>query len=264
MAETTIEWASGRRADGSVIPGYTFNPVIGCSKISPGCQNCYAAVETFTRVQRAKGRELWGDAGERHVTSKGNWAKPLAWNKEAEAMGERRKVFCASLSDWLEDRPEWIHPRASLLYLIRQTPWLDWLLLSKRVDGWRARMQEVVDIERVGSHDGHILAHQWLNGLAVPENVQLGVTVENQKWADARREAFKEILARVKFVSYEPALGPVDWAGWEFVDQIISGGESGNNARPSHPNWHRSTRDWCNANGKTYFFKQWGSWKPFS
>jgi protein gp37 len=91
-------------------------------------------------------------------------------------------------------------------------------------------------------------------------NVDLGVSVENQEWADKRREAFRATTAGRKFVSYEPALGPVDWRGWEFVDQIISGGESGPRARPTHPDWHRATRDFCAAHGIAYFFKQWGEW----
>lgn len=91
-------------------------------------------------------------------------------------------------------------------------------------------------------------------------NVWLGVSVEDQTRADERREDFANTPAAVKFVSYEPALGPVDWSGWEFVDQIISGGESGPKARPSHPDWHRASRDFCAANGIAYFFKQWGEW----
>jgi protein gp37 len=93
-------------------------------------------------------------------------------------------------------------------------------------------------------------------------NVWFGVSIENQQRADERREALRAAPAAVKFVSYEPALGPVNWDGWEFVDQIISGGESGDDARPSHPEWHRATRDFCQAHSIPYFFKQWGEWLP--
>jgi protein gp37 len=96
-----------------------------------------------------------------------------------------------------------------------------------------------------------------------PDNVWLGVSVENQDAADERREDLERCPAAIKFVSYEPALGPIDWMGWEFVSQIISGGESGPGARPSHPDWHRATRDFCQANGIAYFFKAWGAWAPF-
>lgn len=93
-------------------------------------------------------------------------------------------------------------------------------------------------------------------------NVWLGVSVEDQQRADERREDLRNTPAAIRFVSYEPALGPVDWTGWEFVDQIIGGGESGPNARPAHPDWFRATRDFCAANGIAYFFKQWGAWAP--
>ena len=94
-------------------------------------------------------------------------------------------------------------------------------------------------------------------------NLWLGVSVENQAAADERREQLERCPAAVKYVSYEPALGPVDWTGWEFVSQIISGGESGPGARPSHPDWHRATRDFCQKHGIAYFFKAWGAWVPF-
>jgi protein gp37 len=96
-------------------------------------------------------------------------------------------------------------------------------------------------------------------------NIWLGTSVERQKEADERREPMRKLSAAgwTTFVSYEPAIGPVDWTGWEFTDQIISGGESGRrDPRPSHPDWHRATRDFCQANGIAYFFKQWGEWLP--
>jgi len=95
-------------------------------------------------------------------------------------------------------------------------------------------------------------------------NVWLGVSVEDQTRADERREDFRNTPAAVKFVSYEPALGYVNWAGWSFVDQIIGGGESGPNARPSHPQWFRDTRDWCSAEGVHYFHKQNGEYASVS
>jgi protein gp37 len=100
----------------------------------------------------------------------------------------------------------------------------------------------------------------WLND--TPRNIWLGVTAENQQAADERREYLRHCPAAIKYVSYEPAIGPIDWTGWEFVDWVISGGESGSRARPSHPDWHRDTRDFCQRNGIAYFFKQWGAWAP--
>jgi protein gp37 len=97
-----------------------------------------------------------------------------------------------------------------------------------------------------------------------PPGVWLGTSVENQEWADKRRADFSGVPAAVRFVSYEPAIGAVDWTGWEFVDWIISGGESGRKARPSHPDWHRATLRFCEDHEVAYLFKQWGEWAPVS
>ena len=97
-----------------------------------------------------------------------------------------------------------------------------------------------------------------------PQNAMLGVSIENQQEADKRREHMRAIAEAgwQTWVSYEPALGPVDWTGWEFIKWMVSGGESGKDARPSHPDWHRSTLDWCQLHRVPYFFKQWGAWAP--
>jgi protein gp37 len=93
-------------------------------------------------------------------------------------------------------------------------------------------------------------------------NVFIGCTAENQERADELRPHMQQIAAAgwKTFVSYEPALGPVDWTGWEFLKQLISGGESGHKARPSHPAWHRGARDFAAKHGIAYLFKQWGEW----
>jgi hypothetical protein len=95
-------------------------------------------------------------------------------------------------------------------------------------------------------------------------NVFIGCTAENQERADELRPHMARIATAgwKTFVSYEPALGPVDWTGWEFLKQLISGGESGHKARPSHPDWHRGARDFAAAHGIAYLFKQWGEWSP--
>jgi protein gp37 len=258
MGVTKIEWAD-----------YTFNPWMGCTKISPACANCYAAVETPVRVLRGQGVELWGDRGERRRTSEANWREPLKWNKRAICMNcgfaevigsddcrkcgmefgavnrRRPRVFCASLADVFEDHrtimPGW---RADLGRLIQNTPDLDWLLLTKRPENVMRMLPDF-----------------WINlskPYGMPRNIWLGTTVENQEQADKRRASFEAIPAQIKFVYYEPALGPVNWDGWEFVSQIISGGESGKGARPAHPGWFHATRDWCIANRKAYFHKQHG------
>ena len=270
MGQTSIEWTSYRKSDGTIVPGYTLSPVIGCAKKSPGCKFCYAEHDTPARVARSQGLELWGVDAARKPASESYWKQPHAWNRAAQRDGAPRLVFVASQSDWLEDRIEWAMPRAQLLMTILQTPNLIWLLLSK--EPWNFK-KLVLDAARYwNKYDKmaeRLIAEWTLSGSVedierrVFPNVRLGVSVENQEWADKRREAFAA-LPGSKFVSYEPAIGPVDWTGWEFVDQIISGGESGKDKgiRPSHPDWHRATRDWCKANGKAYFFKQWGEWRP--
>src|SRR5690349_7465213 len=119
-AETQIEWCH-----------HTFNPWIGCTKVDPLCDHCYASVETFPRVQRGKGRELWGADADRHVTSAANWRLPLRWNREAREAGERRRVFCASLADVCEDRRDLDVPREWLWSLVRLCESLDFMFLTK-------------------------------------------------------------------------------------------------------------------------------------
>src|ERR1700751_3262860 len=102
---------------------HTFNPWVGCSRISPGCVNCYA--ESQNKFYKWNGGE-WGPGAPRKITSEANWQKPIRWNEEAGATGERHRVFCASLADWADaEAPD--GQRERLFSLIRQTPNLDWL-----------------------------------------------------------------------------------------------------------------------------------------
>ncbi len=238
--QTNISWCD-----------HTFNPVIGCCKISAGCANCYALTLMETRYKRAQ----WGPNTRRVRTSSSNWKKPLQWNASAKATGKRAKVFCASLSDVFEDHPDWVQPRADLFDLIAQTPYLDWLLLTKRIEGWEDRLHEVV---REASDGGDMLASQWLDGDA-PDNIWLGTSVENQAAADKRIPELITIPAQVHFLSCEPLLGPVDINEyWPDIEWVIVGGESGHNARPMHPKWVSNLADHCQERGVKFFFKQWG------
>jgi protein gp37 len=231
----------------------TFNPWIGCAKVSAGCANCYAE----TLMDKRMGRVEWGVNGTRVRTSDAYWRQPLKWNREAWKIG-RRRVFCASLADVFEDRPELSPWRTDLFALINATPHLDWLLLTKRPENV---------IEMV----------VWdAPGCKLPDNVWLGTSVENQEQADKRIPLLLTIPASVRFLSMEPLLGRVDFRkvpGFNRVDLnlrgwwVIVGGESGHNARPMHPEWARSIRDQCQAAGVPFFFKQWGEWHhdpPFS
>lgn len=243
MGENTkIEWAK-----------HTFNPVIGCEKVSPACKHCYA--ESWAK--RTGHPELW--RGERRRTTAANWRKPLKWNAAAEAVGKQESVFTASLGDWAEDHPVWDEARPDLWALIRDTPWLLWLMLTKRPQNVRG-----------------LLPDDW--GAGYP-NVAIGVTVENQERADERIPHLLTIPAALRFLSMEPLLGPVDlrrvnpWDDFHTdaldtpdpackVHWVIAGGESGGKARPSHPDWFRSLRDQCAETSTAFHFKQWGEWAP--
>lgn len=218
---------------------HTFNPWIGCQKVSPGCDNCYAEA----LMDKRWGKVQWGPHGERKRTSAANWKLPLRWDRAAAAAGKRAKVFCASLADWLDNQVprEW---RYNLWELIDATPNLNWLLLTKRIENY------------------HALAPWHLN--RYPKNVWLGITAEDQKHYDRRMKILVTIPAALRFVSYEPALGPIEevYVGGHAPDWIIMGGESGANARPMDLDWARDLRDRCEEAEIAFHFKQWGGSRP--
>ena len=257
-ANTKIEWAD-----------HTFNPWIGCTKVSPACDNCYAKAWD-DRFAGAAGTSHWGAGVARKRTSAANWQEPLRWNAKAKATGVRQRVFCASLADVFDNEvdPKW---RESLLALIAHTPHLDWLLLTKRI----------------GNVAGMLPAH-W--ACCPHPNVWIGATIVNQEEADRDIPKLLAVPAAKRFLSMEPLLGPVDISHWAYdrdaavdacmngpaacneyqarasldpcIDWVIVGGESGPNARPMHPDWARSLRNQCQAAGVPFLFKQWGEWCP--
>ena len=232
---------------------HTFNPWRGCTKVSAGCANCYAERQS---LRNPKVLGIWGDEGNRVIAAESYWQQPLKWNTAAKAAGERHRVFCASLADIFEDRPELLEPRCRLYDLIADTPSLDWLLLTKRPENFK-----------------RLIPRDW--GRAPRENVWLGVSVEDQKNADLRIQPLMEFPARVKFLSAEPLLGrivlPEEFLLPDFADDdprhtkrwVIVGGESGPKARPMHPDWARQLRDDCDPLGVPFHFKQWGEWLPY-
>lgn len=293
MAENSkIEWTD-----------HTFNPWVGCTKVSPACDHCYA--EGWAK--RTGQDQLW--AGERRRTSTANWKEPLRWNRKAEVTGVRAKVFCASLADVFDNQvpDEW---RVDLWRLIEATPNLDWLLLTKRPQNAGRMMMEARRALLGADVDDRHVAWPW-------HNIWLGTTVENQKEADRRIPNLLNTPAAKRFLSCEPLLGPVNlrrldidgegeinclhpatereiwddaWApdatgmsleeaieSWEDeggtyppsdarkpgIDWVICGGESGPSARPMHPDWARQLRDQCQDAGVPFFMKQWGEWQPF-
>jgi protein gp37 len=235
---------------------HTFNPWWGCTRVSPGCVHCYA--ETFDRRVHGKDNKAhWGVKAGRRFFGDKHWNEPLRWNAAAAKAGVRRRVFCASMADVFEDRPELVEHRIRLFLLIQNTPWLDWQLLTKRPEN-------MVRLAREAGWDG-----DW------PENVWAGCTAEDQQRADERIPELLQVPAAVLFLSCEPLLGPVNlrgnlyrngmWVnGQRRVDLVIVGGESGHGARPMHPDWARSLRDQCVAAGVAFHFKQWGEYRPDS
>jgi protein gp37 len=226
---------------------HTFNPWIGCTRVSPGCVNCYAEKLAASRMGVA-----WGPGAERRVTSASYWKQLQRWDRKAAKENERRRVFVASLADVFdEEAPE--GQRTRLYVEINKCPHLDFLLLTKRPQNWLT-----------------MLPSKWL--FEWPANVRLGFTAEDQTRLVERlvhtrslRMAYDHIP--MMFVSYEPALGPLDLilsCAFMDVDQVIAGGESGTHARPAHPEWFQDVRDECVSAGCAFFFKQWGEWLPAS
>lgn len=216
---------------------HTFNPWWGCAKVSPACDSCYA--ETWAK---RTGHDVWGSDSPRRFFGEKHWSEPLLWNKAAQVAGIRRKVFCASMADVFEVRLDLNPARERLWALIKATPWLDWLLLTKRADF----ILELIPLE--WEHDP-------------PSNAWFGVTAENERMAALRLGHLREFKANpLPWVSYEPALGPVDWNPYlDFVRWIIFGGESGASPRKSEARWAASTLIQCRSEGAAFFNKQAGS-----
>ncbi|MEA2841828.1 MAG: hypothetical protein QOF41_3158 [Methylobacteriaceae bacterium] len=228
MAEhSKIEWTD-----------HTFNPWTGCTKVSPGCDHCYA--EAWSK---RSGHVKWGNFPRKRTTSD-YWKGPRIWNNRADrffvAYGRRQRVFCASLADVFDNKVpgEW---RGDLFSLIAKCPSLDWLLLTKRPQ-----------------NIGKMLPRNWGSGYP---NVWLGMTAENQQQFDLRWPVLAAIEASVRFVSYEPAIGPLRLpSSATRLHWLICGGESGASSRPLQPQWVRDVITDCRHLGIAPFMKQWGSY----
>src|SRR5579871_5928034 len=241
---------------------HTFNPWWGCSRVSPACRFCYADAQA-----KRYGHDVWRRHGDRRMLSDANWAKPLKWNREAEAAGVPAKVFCASMADVFEDHPQVAEPRKRLWNLIEATPWLRWQLLTKRIENVAGMVP-------------------W--GNSWPRQVWIGTSVENQKYARERIPTLQGIPAHVRFLSVEPMIGPVDlepWLprpfereqlGYEFyppgcdvygngkilipglpLSWVIIGGESGGSKRREmDPAWLSALAFQCHSAGVPVWVKQ--------
>jgi protein gp37 len=254
MAEhSTIEWTH-----------HTWSPWIGCQKVSPACDGCYAEHLMDTRM----GRVEWGPHGERKRTSDAYWRGPVVWNRAAAAAGRIERVF-PSLCDPFDNQAD-PAVRRDFFDLIRSTPRLQWLLLTKRP-------QNIVKMADAAG--------------GLPANAAIGTTCEDQLRANLNvrflLDAARDLRPAFTFVSAEPLLGPIDFtrivygtadgfrierdalkaSSIERIDWVITGGETSqgkHTARPAHPDWFRKIRDQCAEAGVPFLFKQWGDWTPSS
>lgn len=219
----------------------TFNAWIGCQRVSEGCVHCYA--EALDARKRWGGVTHWGPTAPRRRTAASTWAKPITWNAKAKKLGVRPRVFCSSLADVFEDRAEIVPWRQDLFDLIRKTPQLDWLLLTKRPE----------NIQRLWP----VLSLGW--GARFWPNVWLGTTVENAKRAVDRIDVLSSIDAAVRFLSIEPLIEHPGTLDLRRIDWAIIGGESGPGARPFNIGWARDLVRQARAVGTAPFVKQLGA-----
>lgn len=232
---------------------HTHNEWLGCSKISTGCDNCFAETLMDKRYHRVE----WGQrktettvpsVGTRSLTSEANRRKPFTWQRKAAEFyavhGRRQRVFCSSLSDIFDNQVsrEW---RAGLFRTIEGTPDLDWLLLTKRPE----------NIGRMIDDCG------WFR--KIPRNVWLGTTCEDQAAYDKRWPILARFHVHVRFISYEPAIGPLTILNHkEKPDWLICGGESGQGHRNMPLPWAYRIMDECDENFVPFFMKQLSGTRP--
>ena len=289
MSDTSaIEWCDA-----------TWNWVMGCTKVSPACVNCYAEVSTPSRTMGIE----WGDQAERRVARNATFNAPLKWNKKpwvCDRCGwftndidnahvcigtgpggfHRRRVFSLSLGDWLDNKiPVSVLARA--LNIVRLCPNLNFLLLTKRPQLFFSRMSNVAIYRDIAGKP--VIDVDWVNAWACrnepPPNVWIGTSVEDKQRADERIPELLKIPAKVRFLSCEPLLGPIRLPltkpkplyDAEYGDQheyaevpngidwVIVGGESGPKARPCNIGWVRDIKNQCKAASVPVFVKQLGS-----
>jgi protein gp37 len=284
-SSTKIEWT--RSDDGTA--GATWNPVTGCTEVSPGCDRCYA--KTFAERWRGTPGHYYEHGFDVQLRPD-KLDQPLRWTRP-------RRIFVNSMSDLFHDQVSDAYI-ATVWAVMALSPHHTFQVLSKRHGRMRSLLSSVVFDSLVRDEVNRLLdAGAAFPNSCEPEghrldwplsNVWLGVSAENQMWADIRIPALLDTPAAVRFVSAEPLLGPIDLIGqlcetcdadveapqcntcyrrWWIrpdranrIDWVIVGGESGPGARPMHPDWARSLRDQCRVAGTAFFFKQWGNWIP--
>lgn len=270
---TSIEWTR----DAAGTPGASWNPVTGCSPVSPGCDHCYAA----GIAHRFAGTSAYPD-GFAITLRPDRLEQPLRWLRP-------RRIFVNSMSDLTHrDVPDQYIARIFAVMALGAQH--TYLILTKRPGRLRSLLSSKAFTDEVLVQTGLLAATRNLScpppqGLSWPlPNVWLGVSVESEKWKH-RIQQLLQTPAAVRFASCEPLLGPLllcscDGAKFEVtrhpllisancplhgttrLDWVIVGGESGAGARPMHPAWARSLRDQCVVTSTPFFFKQWGEWSP--
>ncbi len=249
---TNIEWTDE-----------TWNPITGCQKVSPGCKNCYM-YRTYPRL-KAMGQASYQKTPDQVTLVSNLLNKPLEWKRP-------RRVFVCSMSDLFQDDvPDgFIY---DVFLTMAAAPQHTFQVLTKRPE----RVAALVRSFQCAIKDDLAMFKHAPAPWPLP-NVWIGTSVESQEYT-SRLDHLAEVPAAVRFVSYEPALGPVDFSPWlglcqpgtrpsecgtheQTLDWVIAGGESGPGARPAHPGWFRTVRDQCQAAGVPFFFKQWGEWFP--
>lgn len=271
----------------------TWNPIRGCSRVSEGCRNCYAeriAARFSGPGQPYEGLAKRVDEYDQKTSQlvyigQPRWTgdvrliedaldAPLHWKKP-------RRVFVNSMSDLFHEKVlwQWINRIFAVMAACPQHTFQILTKRAKQMQSWTRMVEELVPR---GGCTPWLIDWPGKNGEAVTSkwplpNVWLGVSVEDQATADERIPLLLQTPAAVRFVSYEPALGPVNFNPWfgniergadsntfltRGIDWLICGGESGPGARPMHPDWARAARDQCAAAGVPFFFKQWGEWLP--
>lgn len=227
--QSTIEWTDS-----------TWNPVTGCTEVSPGCDNCYA--RTFSErwrgipghhYEQGFDLRLWPDRLEH----------PLKWKKP-------RRIFVNSMSDLFHrDVPDDFILR--VFEVMRRADWHTYQVLTKRP----ARLSRLV------SQIGHLFSNETCSVQTWPANVWIGVSIESIAYS-WRVNYLKEVPAAVRFISAEPLLGSLKQLDLRGIQWVITGGESGANARECNPAWVRELRDLCELSQTAFFFKQWGGRTP--
>ena len=217
--ETKISWTQ-----------HTWNPWRGCTKISPGCKNCYMYTAQLKQARITGNAETWNPFKVLKTTT---WGEPARWQREAAAAGRIDRVFTCSWSDFFhEDADHW---RVKAWLTIRNCPNLHFQILTKRPENIYTR-----------------LPTNWRHG---DPNVWLGVSIESPDYL-WRADVLRRIPARVRFISAEPLLAPLSSLDLTGFHWLIVGGESGPGYRPMDLDWARELRDKALLAGVAFFFKQ--------